>query len=246
MRQVENKKIVIMFCAFVMIFLVTSNYVSSTTVVINGKVVECTACHTTGQSDVIAKNTINNAACYKCHRSDIEFSIPISKEVHIYHEGDISILPDLDYMKRHKSTRFIESEDRWVRENTSDCSACHVAFAGDDPMDCTKCHVAGNHVNNHDNFYCESCHGFTNDLFKHSPIDLVTHDVFGEDSCLMCHSPDLIQLELANGNLVPITKPSGLCKQCHLEVYNGWSEGNHHSNEECTTCHNPHSPLVDA
>ncbi len=188
----------------------------------DGGAKDCKTCHTAGQTGVSAVDTIQKSACYQCHREDIEFSIPISAQVHTYHSGNSSVLPLLDYRARHKI-------------NTSDCSDCHRV------LDCTRCHVAGVHIENAGD--CKSCHGPVSDLFKHPSIKLVTHDIFGARSCTMCHSKDKMNLEKANGAVVPISTASILCKQCHFGLYSDWSGGKHHSREECTACHNPHSPI---
>ncbi len=189
---------------------------------------ECRTCHITGQSGVSADGTIEKSACYQCHREDIEFTIPISSQVHLYHSGNNSVLPRLDYRVRHKN-------------NTSNCSDCHSSYSGDRALDCTRCHVTGIHIENAGD--CKSCHGPINDLFKHPSVKLVTHDIFGTRSCTMCHSQDKKNLEMANGAIIPVSTASGLCKQCHSGVYRDWSGGKHHAKEECTSCHNPHSPI---
>lgn len=198
----------------------------------NKKFPECQTCHTSGQQTVIAKNTINmQSSCYECHREDVGFFVPVSKQVHIYHLGNISVLPgypkEVDYSVRHK-------------EILGSCETCHV-YTSDKPPTCTKCH-SGDHINSKKGIDCLSCHGNLNDLFKHNDIKLETHNVFGNESCNMCHSPDKIVLELANYNTIPITISSRLCKQCHSGIYKDWINGNHVYNIECIYCHNPHSP----
>lgn len=198
----------------------------------NKKFPECQMCHASGQQTVVAKNTINlRTSCYVCHREDIGFFIPISKQVHIYHQGDTSILPgypkEIDYSTRHKDI-------------LGSCETCHV-YTSDKPPTCTRCH-SGDHVNSKKGIDCLSCHGDINNLFKHNDIKLETHNIFGNESCNMCHSPDKIVLELANNGRVSITTSSKLCKQCHSGVYKDWSQGNHFYSMECIYCHNPHSP----
>lgn len=198
----------------------------------NKKVAECLICHVAGQQKVIAKNTVDiSSSCYKCHREDLDFLVPLSKQVHIYHEGNTSILPgyprDVDYSLRHK-------------EILGDCSNCHV-YEESKPPACTRCH-SGDHINSKKGIDCLSCHGKLDNLFRHGTISLETHNIFGNESCNMCHSSDKIALELANGNRVPITQSSKLCKQCHSGTYNKWTSGNHLANAECVVCHNPHSP----
>lgn len=198
----------------------------------NKKIAECLVCHSAGQQNVVAKDTIDMpSSCYKCHREDLDFLVPVSKQVHIYHEGNISILPgypkDIDYSLRHK-------------EILGDCSTCH-AYDSNKPPACIRCH-SGDHVNSKKGIDCLSCHGKLDSLFNHNAINLETHNIFGNDSCSMCHSSDKITLELANGNRVSITQSSNLCKQCHSGTYKKWMNGNHLSNVECIMCHNPHSP----
>lgn len=198
----------------------------------NKKIAECMVCHAAGQQKVIAKDTIDmSSSCYKCHRENLDFFVPVSKQVHVYHEGNVSILPgypkDVDYSLRHK-------------EILGDCSTCHV-YSSDKPPTCIKCH-SGNHVNSKKGVDCLSCHGKLDSLFRHGTIKLETHNIFGNESCDMCHSSDKISLELANGNRVPITQSGNLCKQCHSGIYKIWVSGGHIANAECVVCHDPHSP----
>lgn len=198
----------------------------------NKKVAECMVCHAVGQQKIVAKDTIDmSSSCYKCHREDLDFLVPVSKQVHIYHEGNASILPgypkEVDYSLRHK-------------EILGDCSTCHV-YDMSRPPTCTKCH-SGDHVNSKKGVDCLNCHGKLADLFRHGTINLETHNIFGNESCDMCHSSDKISLELANGNRISITQSSKLCKQCHSGTYEKWVNGGHVADTECVVCHNPHSP----
>lgn len=191
----------------------------------------CANCHVEEQSSVAAKDTISTNACYKCHKEGIE--IPISVSVHIYHQGDLSIIntSQSDYIKRHK-------------ESPGECDNCHV-YTRTNPPDCRRCHVMGDHMDNNRNSDCLSCHESINDLFKHPAIKLQTHNVFGDRSCTMCHSPNKMNLEMANELPVFIDVPSKLCRQCHYQIYKEWSNKNHYSIIECVDCHNPHSPKVN-
>lgn len=202
----------------------------------NKKIAECPSCHDTDEriGTVIAKDTIDiSSSCYKCHRDDIDFLVPVSKQVHIYHEGNATVLPGylrgVDYSLRHKDT-------------LGECSTCHV-YDSSKPPTCTRCH-SGNHVDSKKSkgMDCLGCHGRLDDLFRHGSINLETHNIFGNDSCNMCHSSDKIVLELANGNRISITQSSNLCKQCHSGAYKKWIKGDHLANIECVICHNPHSP----
>lgn len=191
---------------------------------------DCPECHTKGQLPVVAADTINLSACYKCHREGVEFSIPISVQVHGYHEGNRSMpYPPLDYIARHPESA------------GSACSACHIN-PGDKPKDCKNCHVSGMHIENNRDKECQSCHGMTSDLFRHPAINLITHEIFANRSCDMCHSKDRLSLQLINGAGVSVSKASDLCRQCHFGTYRAWAANSHHSKDECTTCHNPHSP----
>lgn len=198
----------------------------------NNQILDCTKCHVTGQSPFIAKDTINrSSSCYNCHREDIDFLADTnSKQVHKYHEGNTSILPGypsgVDYSTRHK-------------EILGDCSDCHVYQSGK-PPECTRCH-SGNHIEEKKGL-CLNCHVNIDNLFRHDIIKLQTHNIFGNNSCRMCHSSDKIALELANGIRISITQSSNLCKQCHEGIYRDWKNGNHISSIECVICHNPHSP----
>lgn len=193
--------------------------------------IDCSRCHTTGQPAFTAGDTIDMQSCYRCHRADIGFLVPISKEVHGYHKGNTSILPgypyDIDYSARHKDI-------------LQDCNTCHIYKSGTSPA-CAACH-SGRHIENKKSILCENCHGSLDRLFGHESITLETHDVFGNRSCKMCHSPDKTALELANGKKVPIDRASNLCKQCHFRVFGEWKNGDHVSVIECAMCHNPHSP----
>lgn len=192
------------------------------------KVAECMKCHTRGQS-VIANDTIDRNVCYNCHKSGIEFMIPISSEAHKFHDGNSSILPSVDYLSRHK-------------ENPGNCDNCHV-YNQERPTECKRCHELGSHVRT--DKMCVSCHNLTSNLYRHRFIEIQTHDVFGNRSCDMCHSKDKIGLQLANGIPVPFTVASRLCRQCHFGVYESWSNKNHIDIVECTICHNPHSPKLN-
>lgn len=193
---------------------------------------DCTKCHNSGQSTVIANDTINiSSSCYKCHRDDIEFSVTISKDIHIYHEGNIKNLLSIgisEYMARHKETY------------DNKCNNCH-AWRSDRTPECTRCHEGG-HIESKEGTDCGLCHGSLDNLFRHETIRLETHNIFENKSCRMCHSPDKIALELANGKKVPIAQASILCKQCHSGTYKDWLDGNHISGVECVICHDPHSP----
>jgi len=193
---------------------------------------DCTKCHTAGQSPVIANNTINiSSSCYKCHREDIKFLVTVSKDIHIYHEGNIKSLPSIgmsEYTARHKETY------------DNNCNSCHV-WRSDRVPECTRCHE-GEHIESKKGTDCGFCHGSLDNLFRHGTIRLDIHNIFENNSCRMCHSPDKITLELANGQKVPITQASNLCKQCHSATYKDWLNGNHISAVECVICHNPHSP----
>lgn len=198
----------------------------------NNQILDCTKCHVTGQSPFIAKGTIKSSYCYNCHREDIDFLVDTnSKQVHKYHEGNTSILPgypsEVDYSTRHK-------------EILGDCSDCHVYQSGK-PPECVRCH-SGNHIEEKIGLICLNCHGNIGDLFKHDTVRLQTHNIFGNNSCRMCHSSDKIALELANGIRISITQSSNLCKQCHEGIYRDWKNGNHISSIDCVICHNPHSP----
>lgn len=193
---------------------------------------DCTKCHTIGQSPVTADDTINiSSSCYKCHREDIKFLVTVSKDIHIYHEGNIKNLPSIsisEYMSRHRETY------------DNNCNSCH-AWRSDRPPECTRCHE-GEHIESKKGTDCRLCHGSLDNLFRHETIRLETHDIFQNKSCRMCHSPDKIALEMANGQKVPITQASILCKQCHSGTYKDWLNGNHISGVECVICHDPHSP----
>ncbi len=199
----------------------------------NNQILDCTKCHVTGQSTFIAKDTINrSSSCYNCHREDIDFLVDTnSKQVHKYHEGNMSVLPgypkELDYTTRHKDI-------------LGDCSNCHVYQSGK-PPECVRCH-SGNHIEEKKGLICLNCHTDIENLFRHGMIRLQNHNIFGNNSCRMCHSSDKIALELANGIRIPITQSSNLCKQCHEGIYKDWKNGNHISSVECVICHNPHSP----
>ncbi|VVB92523.1 Cytochrome c3 [uncultured archaeon] len=193
---------------------------------------DCTKCHTAGQSPVNANDTINiSSSCYKCHREDIKFLVNISKEIHIYHEGNIKALPSIgmsEYTARHKETY------------DNNCNSCH-AWRSDRTPECTRCHEGG-HIESKKGTDCGLCHGSLDNLFRHETIRLEIHNIFENKSCRMCHSQDKISLELANGQKVPITQASNLCKQCHSGTYKDWLNGNHISGVECVICHDPHSP----
>lgn len=213
---------------------------------------DCNRCHTAKQSPFVAGDTINrSSSCYKCHREDIDFLVPVSSQVHIYHEGNMSILPG--YLAGTDGTDYIDYSARH-KDVLGSCDTCHI-YAKDKPPACIRCH-SGNHVEDKigtgkigtdkvedsKSSICGDCHGSINDLFRHDTIRLETHNIFGNQSCRMCHSPDKISLELANGNRASVTKSSNLCKQCHFRIYKEWTNGDHISGVECTICHNPHSP----
>jgi hypothetical protein len=199
----------------------------------NRQILECTKCHDSGQPSVIAKDTINrSSSCYNCHREDIDFLVSnITEQVHIYHEGNTSVLPGypkrIDYSVRHK-------------EILGGCETCHV-YVRNRPPECIRCH-SGNHIDQKKGMNCLDCHINIERLFRHNAIRLEIHNIFGNESCRMCHSSDKITLELANGNKIPIIQASNLCKQCHSGIYKEWANGNHISSVECIICHNPHSP----
>src|SRR3989304_1297522 len=173
------------------------------------KIAECTKCHTIGGSPVEAKYTIDRNACYMCHDKNFEFLIPISPDVHQFHEGNMFSLPSgTNYADRHK-------------KDAGTCTNCHR----DKPIKCQLCHKIGPHFRT--NKECTPCHNFTNNLFKHSLVKFETHDVFGNRSCNMCHSPDKVHLQLANGVPLPMTEPSLLCRQCHYATYEDWSSKKH-------------------
>lgn len=195
------------------------------------QIIDCAGCHTTGQSPFTAKDTINIQFCFRCHREDIKFLVPISRQVHTYHKGNASALPgypnDVDYNVRHKDI-------------SQDCNTCHIFGSGISPA-CTVCH-SGRHIEDKKGAACESCHGSLDNLFEHKSILLETHNIFGNESCRMCHSADKITLELVNGNRVLIDQTNDLCKQCHFRTYEEWKRGDHISGVECVMCHDPHSP----
>lgn len=199
----------------------------------NKQTIDCIRCHTTGQPSFVAKDTINKlSSCYNCHREDIDFLAETSsKIVHIYHEGNLSVLPgypnEVDYSTRHKDI-------------LGSCTTCHVYQIGKTPP-CIVCH-SGKHIEEKKSMVCADCHGQLSDLFRHKTVELQTHNIFGNNSCRMCHSSDKIALELANGNRVTMVQSSALCKQCHYGIYKQWANGDHISVVGCVICHNPHSP----
>lgn len=239
----NGKKIVIVVIVTISLILMVSYFILKDSIpsfgqedldriIENKRTGECVVCHTAGQKTVIAKDTIDmSSSCYECHREDIDFLVPVSKEVHIYHKGDPSILPgypsDVDYSLRHK-------------EILGSCENCHIYESNKSPS-CIRCH-SGDHVDSKKGVDCLSCHGSLDDLFTHKTINIETHNIFGDRSCDMCHSSDKISLELVNGNRIPITQSSRLCKQCHSRIYEEWEKGDHIYNIECSICHDPHSP----
>lgn len=192
------------------------------------KIAECTKCHTRGQS-VNAEDTLGKDVCYNCHKKGVEFLVPISSEIHKFHDGNSSVLPEADYLSRHK-------------EDIGSCDSCHV-YTRERPTECKRCHGVGSHVRT--DKMCVSCHNLTSNLYRHKFIELQTHDIFSNRSCDMCHSKDKISLQLANGIPVPFTAASRLCKQCHFGIYDAWSNKGHIDTVECTICHNPHSPKLN-
>lgn len=238
----DKKKMVIVIILTISLVLVASYFVFRDTheftqkdldrILENKKMLECATCHTPGQNTVVARDTIDmSSSCYQCHREDIDFFVPVTKDVHIYHKGDPSILPgypsEIDYSTRHKDI-------------LGSCDTCHV-YASDQPPMCVKCH-SGEHIEQKKGFVCGNCHGSVDSLFRHSVMRFETHNIFGNESCNMCHSSDKIMLELANGNKVSIAQSSDLCKQCHSGTYKEWTNGNHLSSVGCVVCHNPHYP----
>ncbi len=225
---------VLLLIAALLVNLVRPNNASeddlsnSTIKVSTQKTLDCTTCHT-GQATFKARDTINRVTCNNCHKEDTELLIPAGSEVHKFHEGNLSMLPQADYIERHKIDTGVS------------CDSCHV-FAPSKTPECGRCHKGNDHVSRKEGI-CSSCHGYLNEPFKHDRIELVTHDKFGEKSCSgMCHSDDRVSLRLINNVPVPIADSSRLCRQCHYGVYNSWKEKNHFSVQTCVDCHDPHDP----
>jgi len=197
--------------------------------------VQCAKCHKRDQPIVIASDTIDISSCYKCHNIDFGFTIPISEQVHAFHQGNISIysrenlsiLSPSDYYSRHKG-------------DDENCENCHI-WTIDKLPDCKRCH-SKQHIDNNKDNDCLSCHGSLNNIFNHGIIKLETHDIFKDRQCDMCHSKERTRFQLANGKTLDSSKSSLLCKQCHFETYNKWVGGKHLSTVNCVICHNPHSP----
>jgi hypothetical protein len=191
------------------------------------KTLDCMTCHTRGTVSFKANDTINLKICNDCHKEGLDFLVVISSGVHKYHQGNISNLPPANYIERH--TEIIIS-----------CDSCHV-FTPNQITDCKVCHKGNDHVKK--DVVCSNCHGYISELFIHNTVKLVTHDKFGDKSCVvMCHSEDKVSLRLFNNIPVPITESQRLCKQCHYGTYNDWTGGLHYSNQTCVDCHNPHNP----
>ena len=113
---------------------------------------------------------------------------------------------------------------------------------------------------------CSSCHEESKPLAPnnesassqsmHVDIELV-HASPDSMDCLTCHSADAPgTLHTLNGKPIAIDHAYQLCSQCHFEQGNDWAGGAHGKRlagwkgkrviNNCTECHDPHSPAFAA
>ncbi len=92
--------------------------------------------------------------------------------------------------------------------------------------------------------------------------DLVIHHGKSSrnDHCFNCHDPkNLEQLRVRDGRAFKLTEGSQLCGACHGPTFADWEQGIHgrisgswdtksknRVRQDCTSCHDPHSPAFPA
>jgi hypothetical protein len=88
--------------------------------------------------------------------------------------------------------------------------------------------------------------------------DLVIHHGRSgrNDHCFGCHDPkNLEQLRVREGKAFKLTESNQLCGSCHGPTYDDWehhlhgrvsgswlTQSTNHVRQDCTSCHDPHSP----
>ncbi|WP_455276934.1 cytochrome c3 family protein [[Eubacterium] cellulosolvens] len=77
---------------------------------------------------------------------------------------------------------------------------------------------------------CTDCHDKT----------METHR-FRLNTCTTCHSPDMSNLSLKSGIIIPIEYSDPLCVECHTDIFEAWMAGGHGlEGTNCVECHDPH------
>ncbi|MBT7891679.1 MAG: hypothetical protein HN580_21865 [Deltaproteobacteria bacterium] len=111
-------------------------------------------------------------------------------------------------------------------------------------------------------FKCSSCHGNKEEMTKnaskisHADIVIQHGGKDGPDSCNACHSAvDRDFLTNINGNKIDMDHAYDMCGQCHFRQKKDWIGGAHGKRidywagqrvvNNCTSCHNPHTPRFE-